>query len=1335
MRSYLLYHIQVVCQDIGGNFMKKPKEYYIGLDVGTDSVGWAVTDTEYNVLKFNGNAQWGIRLLDESKTAEERRGFRSSRRRIQRNKFRINCLEMLFNEEIAKTDISFFQRLHESSFWEEDKSVDGKYSLFNDSGFTDKEYYKLYPTIYHLRKKLIESKEAFDVRLVFLAVSHIVKNRGHFLFDSDVLGSSVTPTFDNVWKALITYLSDEFDLHLDCRDVNVVGDILKNKNLSVTAKKLRLLKEFSVEKKEEPANSVISLLAGGTIKTADMFKDEALKDTEASKIVFTSGFEEKESIYESVLGERFEVILRLKAVYDWAILADILNEHDYISFAKCDIYEKHKKDLRMLKEFVRTYVPDKYKLIFSENKKGVFNYTSYSGYTAKGFVEEKCSQADFIDFLKKQLPKENTDEKYEQMYSEIALGIFMPKIVSKDNAVIPMQVNRAELNVILKNASAYLPFLSKKDESGKTVAEKIFDVFSFRIPYYVGPLNTHSKNAWVERTNEKIYPWNFENVVDVDKSAEKFIENLTSKCTYIFAADVLPKNSLLYSKFSVLNELNNLKIDGKGITVELKQKIYEELFEKNNKVTSARLKKYLKSYGITGDISGVDGDFKNSLKSYRDLVAFNLTDDEKETVIKVITILGDDKRLLKKRLNLLIGDKVSADDINKISKLKYSGWGRLSYEFLSGIEATENESGEVNSIIGFMWATNNNLMQLLSKNYGFLKAIDEENGDRQFTTLKKEVEELYVSPKVKRPIYQSMQIIEELVKINGCAPKKIFVEVARGEEEKTRKVSRKSRLIDLYKSCKKDNEALYNAIVTTDENEFRRDALYLYYTQFGKCMYTGKTIPIEEIYNRNLYDIDHIFPQSKIKDDSLDNRVLVTKKVNEDKGNIYPISSTIRDDRSEFWKMLLDKELISKKKYERLTRNTPLTDDELSSFINRQLVETRQSTKAIAQLLEKRYNSEIVYVKAGLVSEFRQKFDFVKCREVNDFHHAKDAYLNIVVGNVYNTRFNHNKTLFISELREGKVSLNQMFNYDTDKAWVAFDKNKSIDIVKKTMNKNNIRFTRYSFCQQGELFKQNILKKGNGQVSIKSDSPKSDISKYGGYDKATATYFSFISYKDEKGHRVKQFVPIDLYEEKKYAAAPKTFIDSKMSVDSEIIIPCVKYNTLVSLDGFRMHISSKSGGGATIVYKPAMQLVLSAEEEQYIKKISGYLKKCNELKKEKSITEYDGICFEKNMSLYDSLTHKLNDTILYVKFSKTGKIMEKKRDIFEKLSLKKQCELLMQVLNIVHANVQSGDLSLLGESKQSGIVTTSSKIQSNVKSFKLINQSITGLFETETELL
>lgn len=36
------------------------QDYYIGLDMGTESVGWAVTDVEYNLVKKRGQDYWGV---------------------------------------------------------------------------------------------------------------------------------------------------------------------------------------------------------------------------------------------------------------------------------------------------------------------------------------------------------------------------------------------------------------------------------------------------------------------------------------------------------------------------------------------------------------------------------------------------------------------------------------------------------------------------------------------------------------------------------------------------------------------------------------------------------------------------------------------------------------------------------------------------------------------------------------------------------------------------------------------------------------------------------------------------------------------------------------------------------------------------------------------------------------------------------------------------------------------------------------------------------------------------------------------------------------------------
>ncbi len=126
------------------------EQYYIGLDVGTDSCGWCVTDSAYNVKKFKGNAMWGIRLFDESQTAAERRAFRGSRRRLMRRRQRLDWLEMLFAEEIQRVDPEFLIRLKESNLYIDDKTVTGKYALFTGK-YTDKDFHKAYPTFYHLR--------------------------------------------------------------------------------------------------------------------------------------------------------------------------------------------------------------------------------------------------------------------------------------------------------------------------------------------------------------------------------------------------------------------------------------------------------------------------------------------------------------------------------------------------------------------------------------------------------------------------------------------------------------------------------------------------------------------------------------------------------------------------------------------------------------------------------------------------------------------------------------------------------------------------------------------------------------------------------------------------------------------------------------------------------------------------------------------------------------------------------------------------------------------------------------------------------------------------------
>lgn len=58
--------------------MAENNEYYIGIDLGTSSVGWAVTDQNYKILKYKDKNLWGTRLFEEGQTAQARREKRIS---------------------------------------------------------------------------------------------------------------------------------------------------------------------------------------------------------------------------------------------------------------------------------------------------------------------------------------------------------------------------------------------------------------------------------------------------------------------------------------------------------------------------------------------------------------------------------------------------------------------------------------------------------------------------------------------------------------------------------------------------------------------------------------------------------------------------------------------------------------------------------------------------------------------------------------------------------------------------------------------------------------------------------------------------------------------------------------------------------------------------------------------------------------------------------------------------------------------------------------------------------------------------------------------------------
>lgn len=1336
------------------------QEYYLGLDLGTASTGWAITDPEYHVLRKHGKALWGVRLFESASTAEERRMFRTGRRRLDRRNWRIQILQEIFAEEICKIDPGFFLRMKESKYYPEDKrDINGNcpelpYVLFVDNDFTDKDYHKKFPTIYHLRKMLMNTEDTPDIRLVYLAIHHMLKHRGHFLLSGDI---SEIKEFGTTFSKLLENIKNEelnWNLELRAEEYAIVESILKDNMLNRSTKKTRLIKALKAKSTCEKA--VLNLLAGGTVKLSDIFGLEELNETERPKISFAdNGYDDYIGEVENELGEQFYIIETAKAVYDWAVLVEILGEHTSISEAKVATYEKHKSDLRFLKKIVRKYLTkEEYKDIFVSTSDKLKNYSAYIGMTKINgkkvdLQSKRCNKEEFYDFIKKGvLKKIEGQPEYEYLKEEIERETFLPKQVNKDNGVIPYQIHLYELKKILGNLRDKIDFIKENED-------KLVQLFEFRIPYYVGPLNKiddgkEEKFTWaVRKCNEKIYPWNFDDVIDIEASAEKFIRRMTNKCTYLIGEDVLPKDSLLYSKYMVLNELNNLKLDGEKLSVELKQQLYTDVFCKYRKVTVKKVKNYLKCEGIISgnvEITGIDGDFKASLTAYHDfkeiLTGTELAKKDKENIIMNIVLFGDDKKLLKKRMNRLY-PQITPNQLKKICALSYKGWGRFSKKFLEEIVVPAPETGEAWNIITALWESKNNLMQLLSNEFQFMEEVETYNMGKQAKTLSYEtVENMYVSPSVKRQIWQTLKIVKELEKVMKESPKRIFIEMAREKQESKRTESRKKQLMDLYKACKNEEKDWVKELGAKKEQDLRSDKLYLYYTQKGRCMYSEEVIELEDLPDNTKCNIDHIYPQSKTMDDSLKNRVLVKTKYNETKLDKYPVNENIRRKRKVFWKSLLDGGFISKEKYERLVRNTELSPEELAGFIERQIVETRQSTKAVAEILKQVFpESEIVYVKAGTVSRFRKDFELLKVREVNDLHHAKDAYLNIVVGNSYYVKFTKNAALYVKENPGRTFNLKKMFisKWDIERngevAWKAGGKG-TIVTVKQTMNKNNILVTRQVHEAKGGLFDQQIMKKGKGQIAIKeSDERLASIEKYGGYNKAAGAYFMLVESKDKKDKTIRTMEFIPLYLKNKIESEESialNYLEKDRGLkEPKILVKKIKIDTLFDVDGFKMWLSGRTGD--QLLFKGANQLLLSNEHAAIMKKI---LKFVNRQKENKNLllVDNDEITEEMLIQIYDMFYEKIKNTVYNVRLSAQEKTLSDKKKNFLNLKKEEKCVVLSEILHLFQCQSTSANLKMIGGPGKAGILVMNNNI-SKCNKISIINQSPTGVFENEIDLL
>ena len=1473
------------------------KKYIIGLDIGTNSVGWAVIDDNLKLVqgkkKTNDNGKirksrvnlWGVRLFDEGETAADRRLKRGQRRRLKRRRERINYLRGIFEPEIMKFDDSFFIRLDESFYLPEDKKS-SEFSYRDDNGVLktnkinkeifkyplfkteeeEKAYYEKFPTIYHLRNHLASSHEKADLREIYLALHHILKYRGHFVNQGESFNLENINIAQNLSETFSAFEDiTGFNFGFENIDQDSANKILQNSKISLTKKVYDLSRLYIIDEetvynrgnelatgefenlssaqktqflklREKQVKALFTAIVGNKINIESIFDNPDYSDkTNESfpkNLYFKNeDFEDNLSTLEEFLEpEEVLVIRSAKKVYESIILASILNGRKSLSEAMIEKYNTHSDQLRELKSFSKSVSMVFFKKIFGEG--GVYDeyIRGESGknraktLTLEEFYKKlkKIFETQFDGLKFPAIDKEfdfsetdiddNVQTFLKRMNSAIQFENYLPKQRMFKNGSIPYQIHESELVKIIDRQKIFYPFLGERvkittedDDLNKIVDSeyKVQALMKFRIPYYVGPLtdanngeagqrkSDRSDFAWLQKRDghqgHKITPWNFEQIVDKDRSATEFIERMTSFCTYLPDEKVLPKNSLIYQEFNVYNELMTSGyiergFDGKNrkeyFSPELRQDIVEKLFKKYRKVTAEKLIHFLTNeYQIqVVEIFGIDRrtlngkpSFNNSLSSYIDLtqkagISPEIVEGNKEKfeeIIKWQTIFEDRKVLRKtiKKANL-DWQILEEDQTKKLANKHYSGFGNLSKKLIDGIRDRDSNQTILEQL---KYGKYNNFMRLISgetgDNYSYKDQIENfqtekmVNGGLSYSIVK----DLAGSPAIKKGIWQSLKIIKELeVYLGKENISRIVVEMARGGGGgRTR--SRYKQLERFYADFEEKNQEVLTELSRYEKNEdaLRSEKLYLYFMQNGKCAYTNEELNIE---NLSIYEVDHIVPQSLLKDDSIDNKVLVTKVANQQKGGDLPSLEVIAKMKTH-WEILVKAKLMSQKKFKSLTMGR-IGDKAREGFLNRQLVETRQITKNVANILAKHFEdvgAVILTPQSSLSSQFRKgkiylpnpkfnSFDakqdpenyperwliekelhegFPKSRDINDYHHAHDAYLNALVANylyltkpelknawVYGKYQRNSKDEFGKWVRQRKDKSLQLLS-DMDQAEWKFTnpdtgemtgllRDEVIENVRKTFNYKNINIVRKTEMQIGKFGDESICKKDEKSKNF-ANGLKGDLSpnKYGGTKKPISAFTVIIKNNKEQIKPVS--IPSMLANEYFRVDDKLSFLKMLYPNDniSEIIVEKVaKYTKYILPNG-------------------VTRLSSSFQEAQNASQLS-----LKNVPNEKS----DDSTFEE---AFDGIARFIENNKLFAE-AKLVLLKGKIRDNFIRSNTEGRLKILSEMIRVSKGSSQ--DLKYLSES---GLGTTAQQLKAGnilCRDSTLVHQSSTGLYEVRQKI-
>lgn len=549
---------------------------------------------------------------------------------------------------------------------------------------------------------------------------------------------------------------------------------------------------------------------------------------------------------------------------------------------------------------------------------------------------------------------------------------------------------KRELAKLLEVQSAYYHELDAE------ALHEITEIYSSKREYYDGPGSEKSPTPYG--------CWRYD--TDGNLKHVNIIDEMRGYCTYYPDEKRIAKASYTASLFNLLNDLNNLSIDGRKLSYEEKQQLITEYVDRGKSITEKAIQQVANVQdGITGyriDSKGkplftsFDG-YKKILKVYKDKnIDVGFIQGNRSKVDEIADILTAEKNSdeAKKRLDEAGFASVS-DELVKLP-------GFSQYHALS--------KKAMEAILADLWHTDKNQMQLFSE-AGMKPA---KNKVVKGKSIKLDMSDWIVSPVTLRAVNETIKVINAARAWVRKHYQQDFAEIIIEMPRDKNGDEAKKRITNLQKENKKQHEIINELVNGKKINGKTFLALKLLREQNFKCAYSGQAITVADVLNGTRHvEIDHIIPISISFDDSLSNKVAVLREENQDKGCRTPFqyfhSGKSKISWQEYCDDIAKNKNYSQKKKANLLYQGDLNKD-LLGFVGRNISDTRYASRKVLNALQDYFRENQLATKVKVVNgsftyQFRKRAELGKNREETYAHHAQDALIIVGLSNIAIMRF------------------------------------------------------------------------------------------------------------------------------------------------------------------------------------------------------------------------------------------------------------------------------------------------------------------------------------------